>query len=125
MPEETTLTEKTHIRCKVIIEVLGKPKEHVEKALRTYVEKINNDSDLIILKKEFADATGIDISGKVDKSHALMTFGLALMQNKAGKGFNVGKMLSAVGKAGETALPALEKAREKLVLVQQRLVSML
>tara|TARA_R100000234_G_scaffold39264_2_gene23290 strand:+ start:2026 stop:3888 length:1863 start_codon:yes stop_codon:yes gene_type:complete len=69
--------------------------------------------DLEKYKKEFADATGIDISGKVDKSHALMTFGLALMQNKAGKGFNVGKMLSAVGKAGETALPALEKAREK------------
>ena len=55
MPEETTLTEKTHIRCKIIIEVLGKPKEHVEKALNMYVEKINNDSDLIILNKEFAD----------------------------------------------------------------------
>ena len=69
--------------------------------------------DLEKYKKEFADATGIDISGKIDKSNALMAFGLALMQNKAGKGFNVGKMLSAVGKAGETALPVLEKAREK------------
>ncbi|MAE43086.1 hypothetical protein CMO93_04895 [Candidatus Woesearchaeota archaeon] len=55
MPEETTLTEKTHIRCKIIIEVLGKPKEHVEKALQMYVNKINDDPDLIILKKDFAD----------------------------------------------------------------------
>tara|TARA_R110001592_G_scaffold41316_1_gene134872 strand:- start:323 stop:1405 length:1083 start_codon:yes stop_codon:yes gene_type:complete len=42
-----------------------------------------------------------------------MTFGLALMQNKAGKGFNVGKMLTATGEAGQAAMPALEKARER------------
>ncbi len=61
-------------------------------------------------KKEFEEATGIDASGKVDKSRALMAFGLALMQNKAGKGFNVGKMLQSVASAGESALPALDKA---------------
>ena len=63
-------------------------------------------------KRKFAEATGIDVSGKVDKSSALMAMGLALMQNKAGKGFNVGKMLSAVGEAGEKALPALNKAKQ-------------
>jgi hypothetical protein len=62
-------------------------------------------------KKEFAAATGIDVSGKVDKSAALMSLGLALMQNRAGKGFNVGRILSSVGEAGEKALPALEKAK--------------
>ena len=56
MPEEKLTAEKTHIRCKVIIEILGKPKEHVEKTLRNYVDKINDDSDLIVLKTEFADA---------------------------------------------------------------------
>tara|TARA_Y100000310_G_C20583874_1_gene764400 strand:+ start:493 stop:1104 length:612 start_codon:yes stop_codon:yes gene_type:complete len=56
MSEETPLTEKTHLRCKIIIEVLGKPKEHVEKSIQMYVDAINKDSDLIILKKEFADA---------------------------------------------------------------------
>jgi len=56
MQEENLATEKTHIRCKVIIEVLGKPKEHVEQALKMYVEKIKQDSDLIILREEFADA---------------------------------------------------------------------
>ena len=64
-------------------------------------------------KKEFYDATGLDSSGKVDKSAALMALGLSLMQNKAGKGFNVGKMLSAVGEAGEKALPELTKAKNK------------
>ena len=62
-------------------------------------------------KKAFSEATGIDTSGKVDKKDALMAFGLALMQNKAGKGFNVGKMLTSVGEAGDKALPALTKAK--------------
>ncbi len=61
-------------------------------------------------KKEFQDATGIDASGKVDKSRALMAFGLALIQNKAGKKFNIRKILNSVGEAGEAAMPALDKA---------------
>jgi len=69
-------------------------------------------------KKEFADATGIDISGKVDKSAALMSLGLALMQNRAGKGFNVGRILSSVGEAGEKAMPALLAARKEAKAAQ-------
>ena len=64
-------------------------------------------------KKEFSEATGIDVSGKVDKSAALMAMGLSLMQNKAGPNFNVGKMLSEVGRAGEAALPALTAAKKE------------
>lgn len=56
MPEEKLIAEKTHIRCKIIIEILGKPKEHVEKTLRIYVDKIKDDSDLIVLNSEFVDA---------------------------------------------------------------------
>lgn len=61
--------------------------------------------------KEFGEATGLDVSGEPDNKTALMAFGLALMQNKAGKGFDVGNILSSVGEAGEKAMPALEKAR--------------
>jgi hypothetical protein len=61
-------------------------------------------------KQEFAEATGIDISGKPDNSQALMAMGLSMMKNRAGKGFNVGKMLSAVGEAGEKAMPYVAKA---------------
>ena len=45
--------------------------------------------------KEFQDATGLDVSGQPDKSTALMAFGLALMQNKAGSGFDVGDICRA------------------------------
>ncbi|MFH0868204.1 MAG: hypothetical protein V1831_02740 [Candidatus Woesearchaeota archaeon] len=56
MPEEKTIAEEMHIRCKIIIEVLGKPKEHVEKTLKMYIDHIKNDSDLIVLKSEFSEA---------------------------------------------------------------------
>ena len=48
-------SEKQHIRCRTIIEVLGKPKEHVKKTIKDYVEKIKQDPDLIILKEDFAN----------------------------------------------------------------------
>ena len=64
-------------------------------------------------KQEFADATGIDVSGKVDNRLALMAGGLSLLQNKAGKDFNVGKMLKSFGEAGEAAMPALTTARNE------------
>lgn len=62
-------------------------------------------------KQEFADATGLKIDGNVDRSDAMIAFGLELMKNKAGKGFNVGKIASAVGEAGTTALPILREAK--------------
>ena len=70
--------------------------------------------------EEFQRATGLDVSGQPDKSTALMAFGLALMQNKAGKGFDVGEMLSAVGGAGEKALPELTKARSEARAVRAK-----
>jgi len=99
-------------------------KENIEQAsiaaMNDYIEaargagpEVSPVKDIKDYKEKFAEATGIDISGEVDKSHALMTFGLALMQNKAGKGFNVGKMLTATGAAGQAAMPALQKARER------------
>ncbi len=81
-----------------------------------YLEALGESSKIGTIddyKKEFADATGIDISGKVDNKAALMAFGLALMQNKAGKGFNVGNILSSVGEAGEAALPLMAQAKKE------------
>lgn len=63
-------------------------------------------------KKDFADATGIKIDGKPDKSQALMAFGLALMQNKAG-GKGITGMLGAIGEAGQAALPELANAKKE------------
>ena len=59
---------------------------------------------------EFGEATGLDISGDPDTKQALMSFGLALMQNRAGKGFDISKILTSVGEAGEAAMAAFSKA---------------
>jgi hypothetical protein len=90
--------------------------KYVEDAMKEVAEASGADTSAKTKEdymKEFAEATGVSIDGKADKSHALMAFGLALMQNKAGKGFNVGEMLGAVGAAGEKAMPAFEKAKDR------------
>ncbi|MBI2647300.1 hypothetical protein HYW99_02380 [Candidatus Woesearchaeota archaeon] len=45
-----------HIRCRTIIEVLGKPKEYVEDALKQYIEHIKEDSELVVLNEEYSEA---------------------------------------------------------------------
>ena len=64
-------------------------------------------------KKEFAKATGINIEGGPDKSNFLMALGLGLMQNRAGKGFDISKILTSVGEATEKAMPKLEEAQKQ------------
>lgn len=54
MAEVEAKDEKAHIRCKTIIEVLGKPKEHVEKTIKMYIDKIKQDKELIILNVNFS-----------------------------------------------------------------------
>ena len=91
-------------------------KQSTVQALDDVLKQVKPDAkpkDYDDYMKEFADLTGLDISGQPDNSQALMAFGLALMQNKAGKGFNVGQMLSEVGSAGEKAMPALAAARKE------------
>ena len=88
----------------------------MNKSIMDYIDNIRGHSPeqaktLEKYKEEFAEATGLDVSGKPDTKDALVAFGLALMQNKAGKGFNVGNMLKSVGSAGEKAMPLLQKAK--------------
>jgi hypothetical protein len=56
MADEKIAAEDTHIRCKIIIEVLGKPKDHVETTIKTYVENIKKDSGFIVLNSQFSKA---------------------------------------------------------------------
>ena len=44
-----------HIRCRTIIEVLGKPQEHVENAIKEYVGHIKEDSELVILNEDYSE----------------------------------------------------------------------
>ena len=47
--------DKNYIRCRVILEMLGKPKEHIEKTLKDYVEKIKQDQSWMVIKDDFAE----------------------------------------------------------------------
>jgi len=86
----------------------------VFKALEKPVPEMGDRKELLQkYMDEFSEATGIPIGGKVDKSQALMAMGLALMQNRAGKGFNVGNILSSIGEAGTAAMPYLTKAKDE------------
>jgi len=49
--------EKGYIHTRVIIEVLGKPKDYVENALKIFVQKIKGDQDLEVLNEDYGDAT--------------------------------------------------------------------
>ncbi len=55
MAEAEKQGENAHLRCRSIIEVLGKPQEHVENAIKEYVEHIKQDSELIILNEDYSD----------------------------------------------------------------------
>ena len=70
--------------------------------------------------KEFGDVTGLDVSGDPDNKVALMSFGLALMQNRAGKDFNVSKILTSVGEAGEAAMPDFRRAVAKAETIRAK-----
>ena len=48
--------ERAHIRCRAIIEVLGKPKEYVEESIKRYVEHIQEDPELVVLNEDYSEA---------------------------------------------------------------------
>ena len=50
------MEEEKEIRCRAILEVLGKPKEHVEESLKNYIEEIEKDTTIKIVKKEIVEA---------------------------------------------------------------------
>ncbi|MBI2130734.1 hypothetical protein HYU10_03110 [Candidatus Woesearchaeota archaeon] len=53
MPDEKQKSE--HIRCRTIIEILGKPREHVEATFNDYVSSIRKDPDLVVLEERYAE----------------------------------------------------------------------
>ena len=43
------------IVCRAVIEVLGKPKEHVEKAMQDYIGNLKKDERFVIIREDFAE----------------------------------------------------------------------
>ena len=60
MAEQEKQGLHAHIRCRTIIEVLGKPKEHVENSIKEYVEHIKKDSELVVLNEEYSETKEIE-----------------------------------------------------------------
>ena len=48
--------EQGWIHCSIIIEVLGKPKVHVEETIRNFVKEIKEKKEIKVIKEEFAPA---------------------------------------------------------------------
>ena len=65
------------------------------------------------------------MSGEPDNKLALMSLGLSLMQNRAGKDFNLSNIIGAAGEAGQKALPLFKKLEKRLELVKLLLVNSL
>lgn len=45
--------EKGHIHGRVIIQVIGKPKEHVEQTIKGYVQKIKDETNVEVLSEDY------------------------------------------------------------------------
>lgn len=52
--------EKGHILIRAIFEMVGTPKEHVEKTLKQYVDAIKEDPDYIFMNEEYAPCEEIE-----------------------------------------------------------------
>ncbi|GAG41546.1 unnamed protein product, partial [marine sediment metagenome] len=50
-----TEEKKDLIRCRAILEVLGKPKEHVEKTIKMLVEKVKENPEISVLNEKYAE----------------------------------------------------------------------
>ncbi len=60
MSEAEKQGEHAHIRCRAIIEVLGKPKQYVEDAIKQYIGHIREDSELVILNEDYSETAEIE-----------------------------------------------------------------
>ena len=47
--------EKRQLRCRAIIEMLGKPREYIVETLKNYVKGIKENPEIIILNEDYAE----------------------------------------------------------------------
>ncbi len=47
---------KKYLHIRVMFEVVGRPKEHVQKTMSAYIENLKKDTELIFVSEEFDDA---------------------------------------------------------------------
>ena len=57
---EKELLLKGWLKCHAVIELMGKPKEHIEQTMKKYVEQIKQEKNLSVLDVDIADAQKFD-----------------------------------------------------------------
>lgn len=58
--EEQTYIDQGYVHARILIEMVGKPKEHVEKTLKDYVSQIEKTDKIKVTKKNFAELKEIE-----------------------------------------------------------------
>lgn len=53
--EVKELIQKGYVHCRVIFEMAGNPKEHVEESLKKYISAIKQDPDYVFMNEYYAD----------------------------------------------------------------------
>ena len=77
--------------------------------------------------KEYAELTGLDVSGKADPKDAFAVYGFNLMANQLGRGKRgkfdgqrLGRIVSALGQAGLQAYPEYQKAKQQAQAIRAK-----
>ncbi len=72
--EQKELIEKGYLRANIIFEIIGKPKEHIEKTLKSYIENIKQDEELTIVNEEYENAEEMEdgVFGVVAETEMLL-----------------------------------------------------
>lgn len=48
--------DKGYIHARIILEIIGKPKEHVDESIKEYIKKIENTKNLVFLSKTISES---------------------------------------------------------------------
>ena len=56
--------EKGYLRVKTISEIAGRPKEHVEEAIQSYVKRVSSNDEIDVIKQDVADIKELDGDNK-------------------------------------------------------------
>ncbi len=66
--------DQGYLHTRVILEILGKPKEHIEQTMQEYVDKIAKNENIKIITKEVAEAKEQEVpSGTKEESEKVWT----------------------------------------------------
>lgn len=58
--EINSYIEKGYVHINTIFEIIGKPKEHIERTLKAYLENIKQDTTIVVLEEDYEKAEEIE-----------------------------------------------------------------